>query len=218
MKVSSSAEDYLKNIYELQEKEGLARTKKLAERMQVSLGTITNTVELLERQRLIKHKRYKGVTLTAKGNRIALDVIRRHRLTERFLTDILIMDWSKVHEIACKLEHDVTEEVIKPLGKILGHPKTCPHGNPIPTKCGGIIEDKTRPLIDLEPQETGTIVKIAEEKSELLQYLVSLGIKLGTTIKVEKKIKVKNSEVLHLEDIDTPLSQNIASSIWVRKE
>lgn len=218
MKVSSSAEDYLKNIYELQEKEGLARTKKLAERMQVSLGTITNTVELLERQRLIKHKRYKGVTLTAKGNRIALDVIRRHRLTERLLTDILIMDWSKVHEIACKLEHDITEEVIKPLGKILGHPKTCPHGNPIPTKCGGIIEDKSRPLIDLEPQETGTIVKIAEEKSELLQYLVSLGIELGTTIKVEKRIKVKNSEVLHLENIDTPLSQNIASSIWVRKE
>jgi len=218
MKVSPSAEDYLKNIYELQEKDGLAHTKKLAERMRVSLGTITNTVELLERQRLIEHKRYKGVTLTAKGNRIALDVIRRHRLTERLLTDILRMDWSRVHEIACKLEHDITEEVIKPLGKILGHPKTCPHGNPIPTKCGGIIKDKTRPLTDLEPQETGTIVKIAEERSELLQHLVSLGIELGTTIKVEKKIKVKNSEVLHLEDIDTPLSQNIASSIWVRKE
>ena len=134
------------------------------------------------------------------------------------MTDILRMDWSKVHEIACKLEHGITEEVIKPLGKILGHPKTCPHGNPIPTKCGGIIEDKTRPLIDLEPQEIGTIVKIAEEKSELLQYLVSLGIELGTTIKVEKKIKVKNSEVLYLEDIDTHLSQNIASSIWVRKK
>lgn len=218
MKVSPSAEDYLKNIYELQEREGLARTKKLADRMQVSLGTITNTVELLEKHALIKHTRYKGVTLTEKGNQIALDVIRRHRLTERLLTDILRMDWSKVHEVACKLEHDITEEVIKPLGKILGHPKTCPHGNPIPTKCGGIIEDKTRPLIDLEPQETGTIVKIAEEKSELLQYLVSRGIELGTTIKVEKKIKVKNSEVLHLENIDTPLSQNIASSIWVRKE
>lgn len=218
MKVSPSAEDYLKNIYELQEREGLARTKKLADRMQVSLGTITNTVELLEKHELIKHTRYKGVTLTEKGNQIALDVIRRHRLTERLLTDILRMDWSKVHEVACKLEHDITEEVIKPLGKILGHPKTCPHGNPIPTKCGGITEDKTSPLIDLEPQETGTIVKIVEEKSELLQYLVSLGIELGTTIKVEKKIKVKNSEVLHLENIDTPLSQNIASSIWVRKE
>lgn len=118
MKVSPSAEDYLKNIYELQEREGLARTKKLADRMQVSLGTITNTVELLEKHELIKHTRYKGVTLTEKGNQIALDVIRRHRLTERLLTDILRMDWSKVHEVACKLEHDITEEVIKPLGKI----------------------------------------------------------------------------------------------------
>ncbi|WP_455279871.1 metal-dependent transcriptional regulator [[Eubacterium] cellulosolvens] len=217
MKVSPSTEDYLKNIYELQEREGLARTKKLADRMQVSLGTITNTVELLEKNELIKHTRYKGVTLTAKGNRIALDVIRRHRLTERLLTDILRMDWSNVHEIACKLEHDITEEVIKPLGKILGHPKTCPHGNPIPTKCGGIIEDNTRPLIDLEPQEIGTIVKIAEEKSEVLRYLDSLGIELGTIIKVEKKIKEKNSEFLQLKDIDPPLSRKIASSIWVRK-
>jgi DtxR family Mn-dependent transcriptional regulator len=217
MKVSSSIEDYLKNIYQLQEKEGLARTKKLADRMQVSLGTITNTVELLEKHELIKHTRYKGVTLTAKGNRIALDVIRRHRLTERLLTDILRMDWSNVHEIACKLEHDINEEVIKPLGKILGHPKTCPHGNPIPTKCGGIIEDKTTPLMDLKPKEIGTIVKIAEEKSEVLRYLDSLGIELGTTIKVEKKIKEKNSEFLQLKDIDTPLSRKIASSIWVRK-
>jgi DtxR family Mn-dependent transcriptional regulator len=217
MKVSPSIEDYLKNIYELQEKEGLARTKRLADRMQVSLGTITNTVELLEKHQFIKHTPYKGATLTAKGNRIALDVIRRHRLTERLLTDILRMDWSNVHEIACKLEHDINEEVIKPLGKILGHPKTCPHGNPIPTKCGGIIDDNSRPLIDLEPKEIGTIVKIAEEKSEVLRYLDSLGIELGTTIEVEKKIKEKNSEVLQLKDVDTPLSRKIASSIWVRK-
>jgi DtxR family Mn-dependent transcriptional regulator len=217
MKVSPSIEDYLKNIYELQEKEGLARTKRLADRMQVSLGTITNTVELLEKHQFIKHTPYKGATLTAKGNRIALDVIRRHRLTERLLTDILRMDWSNVHEIACKLEHDINEEVIKPLGKILGHPKTCPHGNPIPTKCGGIIDDNSRPLIDLEPKEIGTIVKIAEEKSEVLRYLDSLGIELGTRIEVEKKIKEKNSEVLQLKDVDTPLSRKIASSIWVRK-
>lgn len=217
MKVSPSVENYLKNIYELQERDGLARTKKLAERMQVSLGTITNTVELLEKNQLIKHTRYKGVTLTEKGKQIALDVIRRHRLTERLLTDILRMDWSKVHELACKLEHDVTEDVIKPLGKILGHPKTCPHGNPIPTKCGGIIEEETKPLIDLKPQETGIIVKIVEEKSELLRYLDSLGIEPGTSIKIEKRIKSKKTEFLQLKNIDTPLSLNIASSIWVRK-
>lgn len=217
MKVSPSVENYLKNIYELQERDGLARTKKLAERMQVSLGTITNTVELLEKHQFIKHTRYKGVTLTEKGKQIALDVIRRHRLTERLLTDILRMDWSKVHELACKLEHDITEDVIKPLGKILGHPKTCPHGNPIPTKCGGIIEEETKPLIDLKPQETGIIVKIVEEKSELLRYLNSLGIEPGTSIKIEKRIKSKKTEFLQLKNIDTPLSHNIASSIWVRK-
>jgi len=217
MKISPSIEDYLENIYKLEEKESLARTKELAEKMHVSLGTITNTVEMLERQGLVVHRPYKGIKLTGEGRRLALDVVRRHRLAERLLTDILEMDWSRAHEPACRLEHGLTEEVIKPLGRILGHPKTCPHGNPIPTRRGGIIEEKSESLIDLKPKEHGTIVKITEEDRDLLQHLRSLGLVVGTSVKVEEKIPFDGSVVVKLNDVEHSLSSKAASAIWVKK-
>jgi DtxR family Mn-dependent transcriptional regulator len=218
VETSSSMEEYLENIYVLQETKGLAKTKELAAKMHVSLGTITNTVEMLERQGLVTHKPYKGVRLTERGRRIALDVKRRHRLVERLLTDILHMDWSRVHEAACKLEHGLTEEVMKPLGKILGHPKTCPHGNPIPTRCGGIIEEKSQCLVNLKPQERGTIAKIVEENQDLLDHLRSLGLVVGACVKVKKRIQFNGSIVLNLGDAQRQVSSDIASVIWIRKE
>jgi len=217
MEISPSIEEYLESIYKLEEREGLARTKELAERMHVGLGTITNTVEMLERQGLVVHRPYKGIKLTGDGRRIALDVIRRHRLAERLLTDILEMDWSRAHEPACKLEHGLTEEVIKPLGKILGHPKTCPHGNPIPTRYGGIIEEKSESLIDLKPKERGTIVKITEEDRDLLHHLRSFGLLVGTRVRVEEKIPFDGSVVVKLNDVEHSLSTKAASAIWVKK-
>jgi len=215
--VSSSVEEYLETIYRLQEKDGCARTKELAEKMQVRLGTVTNTVEMLERDGFIVHKPYKGVKLTESGRRIALNVIRRHRLVERLLTDILHMDWGRAHEAACRLEHHLTEDVVRPLGKILGHPKTCPHGNPIPTRCGGIIEGNSKPLLELKPLEQGTIIKVAEEDCDLLQNLRSLGLVPGASVKVEKKTKSGGSVLVKLENLDQPLRGEVASAIWVKK-
>jgi len=215
--VSSSVEEYLETIYRLQEKDGRARTKELAEKMQVRLGTVTNTVEMLERDGFIVHKPYKGVTLTGSGRKIALNVIRRHRLVERLLTDILHMDWGKAHEAACRLEHHLNEDVVRPIGKILGHPKTCPHGNPIPTRCGGIIEENSKPLLELKPLEQGTIIKVAEENCDLLQNLRSLGLVPGASVKVEKKTGSGGSVLVKLENLDQPLRREVASAIWVRK-
>jgi len=215
--VSSSVEEYLETIYRLQEKDGRARTKELAEKMQVRLGTVTNTVEMLERDGFIVHKPYKGVTLTGSGRKIALNVIRRHRLVERLLTDILHMDWGKAHEAACRLEHHLNEDVVRPIGKILGHPKTCPHGNPIPTRCGGIIEENSKPLLELKPLEQGTIIKVAEENCDLLQNLRSLGLVPGASVKVEKKTGSGGSVLVKLENLDQPLRGEVASAIWVRK-
>ena len=132
--VSSTIEEYLEQIYRLEKEYGVARTKLLAERVGVSLGTVTNTIKTLERQKFVTHESYKGVKLTKNGQRIALDVIRRHRLSECLLSNFLKIDWSRVHDYACKLEHAITG-LTKPLEKVLDHPKTCPHGNPIPTMC-----------------------------------------------------------------------------------
>lgn len=215
--VSPTSEEYLEAIYKLNEKTGSAKTSNLADQLQVSLGTITNTIENLEKQGLITHEPYKGVKLTEKGRKVALNVIRRHRLSERLLTDILHVDWSKVHNAACKLEHDLTRDVIEPLEKILGHPKTCPHGNPIPTESGRVVEEKSEFLANLNPKQSGVIIKITEENPDVLRYLATLGLLPGASVEVEEKAPFNGPIIVKVMGASYALGRNIASIIRIRK-
>ena len=215
--VSIIIEEYLEGIYRLQEKSGVARTSELVKLLKVAPGTITNTVERLEREGLVTHEPYKGVKLTEKGRKIALQVLRRHRLSERLLTDILHIKWDKAHKAACKLEHAIDDDIAKNLEKVLGHPKTCPHGNPIPTKCGGIIEEESESLTNLDLKESGTIVKITEEKPDVLRYLATLGLMPGASVKVEEKIPFNGPIVLKVKGASRALGRNVASIIKVKR-
>ena len=215
--ISAVIEEYLECIFKLQEKSGVARTNDIVKSLGVVPGTVTNTVEWLEKEGLVTHKPYKGVKLTEKGRKIALQVIRRHRLSERLLTDILHMEWDKVHDAACKLEHSITDEIIKPLEKTLGHPKTCPHGNPIPTKCGGIIEEESQPLTALNEREQGTIVKITEEKADLLRYLGTMGLVPGASLEVVGKAPFNGPIVIKVGRTNRALSREVASIIKVKR-
>ncbi|MEM3381294.1 MAG: metal-dependent transcriptional regulator [Candidatus Bathyarchaeia archaeon] len=215
--LSPSIEEYLESIYRLQERDGVARTKKLAEMTNVTLGTITNTIESLERRGFVKHLPYKGVRLTKEGETIAIDVIRRHRLVERLLTDILKMEWSKVHEAACKLEHGLTEELAMFIRKSLGYPKTCPHGNSIPTRKGSMVKDKSKPLTSLRPADEGRIVKIVEESSSFLKFLSRQGLVIGARVRVKHIIRSGNSDTILLEGIEHPLEGEMGRKIWVEK-
>lgn len=214
--ISPVVEEYLECVYRLEEKMGVARTSDIVKSLGVVPGTVTNTVELLERKDLVTHRPYKGVKLTEKGRKIALQVVRKHRLSERLLTDILHMEWGKVHEEACKLEHSMTEEVMAPLEKALNNPKTCPHGSPIPTKSGGITEEETRSLSELEAGDESTIVKITEEKSDLLQYLGELGLVPGASVRVLKKAPLDGPISVGVGSTSHALSAAIASVIRVR--
>jgi len=214
--VTAVIEEYLEAIYRLQEKSGAARTSDIVEMLEVVPGTVTNTVERLEKEGYVTHEPYKGVKLTGKGIKIALQVVRRHRLSERLLTDILHVEWEKVHDAACKLEHGITDEIIKPLEKTLRHPKTCPHGNPIPTKCGGIIEEKSQPLTELNEKEQGTIVKITEEKSDLLHYLRTLGLILGASVEVVEKAPFNGLITIKVGVTSRSIRRAIASIIQVK--
>ena len=185
--VSYQAEEYLEAIYRLEQKKGSAKTMELARKLNVVPGSITNTIERLEQRGLVIHEPYKGVKLTEKGQRIASNVIRRHRLAERMLTDILHLDWSEVHDSACKLEHVLSPEILNPLENALGHPKTCPHGNPIPTNKGKLVEEESKPLTDLNSGESGIIVRIADEKPAILKALGSLDLIPKSYVKVEGK-------------------------------
>jgi len=216
--VSATIEEYLEAIYTLQEREGSAKTTDLAKQLKVALGTITNTVESMEKQNLIVHEPYKGVKLTAKGRKIALDVVRRHRLSERLLTDILRLEWSKAHDIACKLEHAIAgEDVIKPLEKALGHPKTCPHGNPIPTTSGRLTEEKSELLTNLSQGDSGVIVKITDEKQDMLQYLATLGLVPGASVAIEEKAPFNGPIIVKVMGASYALGKKVASVIWVKR-
>jgi DtxR family Mn-dependent transcriptional regulator len=216
--VSSTIEEYLEAIYGLQERDGSAKTSELAKRLKVALGTVTNTIESMEKQKLIVHEPYKGVKLTAKGQKIALDVVRRHRLSERLLTDILRLEWSKVHDIACKLEHALSDkDVIKPLENALGNPKTCPHGNPIPSESGKLTEEQSEVLANLDRGEKGTVVKVTDERTEMLQYLATLGLMPGASVEIEEKAPFNGPVMVKVMGASYALGREVASVIWIKK-
>lgn len=215
--VTDVVEEYLEGIYRIEEKGGVARTSDIVKLLHVVPGTVTNTVERLERDGMLRHEPYRGVRLTEKGRKIALDVIRRHRLSERLLTDFVRVDWDKAHGAACKLEHSITNDVIKKLEKALGHPKTCPHGNPIPTACGGIIEEKLELLSALESKESGVIAKITDETPEVLKYIAALGLLPGVSIEVVEVAPFEGPLTVKADGSSHALSLSMARSIWVKK-
>ncbi len=215
--VTPAVEEYLECIYRLQEREGVARTSSIVKSLKVAPGTVTNTVERLEEEGFVTHVSYKGVRLTEKGLRIALQVVRRHRLSERLLVDILKMDWERVHETACRLEHSLTEEVVKHLEKALNYPKTCPHGNPIPNEQGRIFEEDTQPLPELAKGEWGIIIKVVEEKLELLIYFRKLGLVPGAVVRVVEKPGPDELLEVEVDKKRRVLSCALASLIHVRE-
>jgi DtxR family transcriptional regulator, Mn-dependent transcriptional regulator len=215
VELSQEAEEYLEAIYRLQKRDGAAKTKELAQALRVVPGSITNTIEHLESHSLVTHAPYRGVKLTVEGEKIALSIIRRHRLAERLLTDILKAEWSNVHEDACILEHAMTPRIIALLEKRLGYPKCCPHGNPIPTENGAINEDACMVLTDAVQGETYIVDRIIDEKPENLRVLADKNIKPETSIQVAKKDAQKIT--LQIAGRHYPLEVNLAGNVYVRK-
>jgi DtxR family Mn-dependent transcriptional regulator len=214
MELSSEAEEYIETIYRLQKRSGVAKTNELAAELHVVPGSITNTIEHLEKHGLVEHEPYRGVRLTAKGERLALEILRRHRLAERLLTDILHAEWSDVHEDACKLEHALTKETTMLLEKRLGYPKFCPHGNPIPTENGMIKEEECCPLTKVGLNETCIVTKITNGKREKLFKLASKGIKPNVSVNVVGR--KRSSLVLCVNGKECDLSDDDASCVCVR--
>jgi DtxR family Mn-dependent transcriptional regulator len=215
--ISHALEEYLEAIWKLQEKGGPVKTGKLAQELQVTAGAVTNTVTHLEKHKLIVRSPYRGITLTNKGRAIALQVIRKHRLAERLLTEVLRMDWSRVHDAACELEHAITDEMIKPLERTLKKPTTCPHGNPIPDESGRLREEESEPLSHFKPKDKTVLVKITEEKSDMLRYLASLGLMPGAIVEVQEKAPFEGPIIVKVMGATYALGKNVASVVEARR-
>jgi DtxR family transcriptional regulator, Mn-dependent transcriptional regulator len=184
---SERTEEYLEAIYKEQSKGKPASTSFLARDLGVSQPAVTDMLKNLENKGLIDYKSNQGATLTDIGVERALGVIRRHRLWERFLTDILGMTWDKVHEVACKLEHLDVPEVEERLAIILGDTDTCPHGHSIPDKNGYVKEEKTLPLTSFQPLQRVNILAIDEGDSGLLKVIEKKGLKPQVVLTILKK-------------------------------
>ena len=204
--LSYEAEEYIEEIYRLQKRDGLAKTKNLSEALKVVPGSITNTIMHLESHGLVDHKPYKGGKLTKEGEKLAIDIIRRHRLAERLLTDILKAEWSTVHEDACKLEHALTKNVINLLEKSLGNPKSCPHGNPIPSEKGDFHEEKCQNLSEIKPGVSCTVNRISEESRQNLEIFGKWGIKPDNHVYIKNKSSEDMTLIIDKQEFKLPLS------------
>lgn len=215
MEESSRIEEYLESIYKLQQAKHPVSTSKLAEHLKLSPPSVSEMVKKLASKGLVNHTE-KGVCLTEEGNLIAKKVIRRHRLSERLLTDILGFRWDEVHEEACRLEHAITSKMEERIAESLGNPKTCPHGHPIPDKEGVLLKENVRSLSELKCSDNGVIVSVFEEDPKMLQYLASLGLIPGVCVKVEEIAPFGGPMIVCVYSSRYALGREVASKIKVK--
>lgn len=217
--LSDKTEEYLEAIFRLLEEHKRAvSTSELARHLKVSSPSATDMIKKLADKKLINYQPYHGITFTPRGKKEAMRLVRRHRLSERFLTDVLGLSWEEVHDEACRFEHVISENVEDRLDKTLGNPKTCPHGNPIPTPAGQVVEKKAKPLSRLRPREKGIIAKITEERPELLQYLATLGLMPEVTFQVEEVAPFGGPLLVKVKGASYALGRDVADRIWVYKK
>jgi DtxR family Mn-dependent transcriptional regulator len=180
---SPAIEDYCKAIYTLETRaDEPVSTNSLAERLELTTGSVSGMLKKLGELGLISHVPYRGVRLTSEGRRVALEVIRHHRLLELYLAEALHMPWDRVHDEAEVLEHVLSDELEELIAVKLGHPTIDPHGDPIPSADLELEEHPTRSLESLEPGEEGTFVRVSDADPEMLRYLAQLGILPGGRI------------------------------------
>jgi DtxR family Mn-dependent transcriptional regulator len=183
---SEAVEDYAKAIYALQRRAegGAANTNALAERLGVTAGSASAMVKKMAEQGLVTHEPYRGVKLTADGERLALEVLRHHRLLELYLAEHLDVPWDRVHEEAEVLEHVLSADLEARIAAKLGHPTHDPHGDPIPSAELEVEDEPTRSLDELDVGECGRLARVSDSEPEMLRYLQDLGIGIGDDLEV----------------------------------
>jgi DtxR family Mn-dependent transcriptional regulator len=202
--VNSAVEDYTKAIYVLEERAGTVTTTALAERLGVTPGSVSGMLRKLDAAGLVAHEPYRGVRLTPSGRRVALEVIRHHRLIELFLAEVLDMPWDRVHAEAEVLEHVLSEELEDLIATKLGHPTADPHGDPIPTADLDIAERRGVPLQTLDPGASGVFVRVSDADPDMLRWLAERAVRPGDDV-----------EVLDKQPFDGPLTVRVGGSVHV---
>lgn len=213
--LSQAAEDYLKIVYKLQEETDVVTTNGVAEHMQVSAASVTNMVKKLAEMGLVRHVPYQGITLTASGRKVALEVIRHHRLLELYLNEAMGFGWDQVDAEAERLEHVISEAFEDRIDEMLGYPTTDPHGHPIPTKDGEIDRSRYERLVDMKPGQAAVVRRVPDSDPGLLRYLAELGLTPDTMVDVIKKEPFNGPLRLKIGDVEHHVGHQVASYVFV---
>jgi DtxR family Mn-dependent transcriptional regulator len=218
--ISQTEENYLKAIFNICEKaDKPAGTNDISNAMQTSAASVTDMLKRLAEKKLINYEKYKGVTLTEGGNRVATQLIRKHRLWETFLVEKLQFSWDKVHDIAEQLEHIKASELVEKLDDFLGNPKFDPHGDPIPDADGKFTYRKQIQLSDAEVGEWGVVVGVQEDSEKFLQYLDKQGLVLGARVKIIEKFSYDESIQVILNDKkELVLSDKVSRNLFIQRK
>ena len=211
-----STENYLSEIYKLEQSKIKVKTNIIAKKMDISNAAVTDMLKKLSSNGLILYERYKNIQLTKKGKDYAAVIVRRHRIWEIFLNQIVGLPWDKVHDEAHRLEHSSSDELIDRIEEMLNYPEFDPHGDPIPAKDGSIpkLKESTN-LSKVKIGEWGKVIRVNDYDNEFLNYLSRIGLKLGKKITVKDKLNFDNSLLIKIGNNQINISAKLASNIFI---
>ncbi len=215
--LTKSERETLKSLYRLARDGHDAHTGALAEILGVSPATATATVKRLAERGLLDHKLYRGVELTPSGRAVAIAAMRRHRIVERFLADMLGYAWNEADRLATSFEHDLPQEVEDRLYVALDQPASCPHGFPIPAPEVGEIPEMPA-LYDLEPGDVAVVAVPGDTDPEIVKFLDTLGLRPGVRVEVREKHPFEGPLVLRVDGKDRTLGEKVAHHLYVKKD
>ncbi len=215
-KLTRSAEDYLKAIYSLS-REGQASTSDIAQRLDLSPASVSGMLKRLAEQGLIERTPYKGVFLTVGGMEAALRVVRRHRVIESYLVEMLGFSWDNVHDEAERLEHAVSDALIGRMAEALGNPEFDPHGDPIPAPDGSMVSVATIPLPQVARGAVVELCRVTTDDPEQLRYLSSLGLNVGVAMEVVDQAPFQGPTTITVSGTRHVLGNQLAGRIQCRQ-
>lgn len=219
MAVGAAVENYLKLVYKLSVESDRVTPAMVAEGLEVSPAAVTKMVKKLQELKLIDYERGRGLVLTHKGRKIALEVLRHHRLIELYLHDQLGFGWDEVHEEAERLEHVISERFEEKIAELLGYPSHDPHGDPIPTLDGKVDTVAEMSLEDLQSGDSGEILRVYDQDNEMLRYMGELGLYPGALVKLLEVEPYGGSLRISVAEKERRIGRDLARYIFfARKE
>ena len=219
MKFSVSEENYIKNIYHLQQQSELVNTNSLANELHTKPASVTDMLKKLQIKNLLDYEKYKGFRLSTKGNKVAINIVRRHRLWEYFLVAKLGFEWDKVHAIAEELEHVSNQELIQKLDSFLNYPQTDPHGDPIPDGNGKMPVIRQLSIADVAEKKNVLVSSVGNQSPAMLELLNHYHINIGTELKIIQRFSFDGSVEIKVGKYATCIISNpVAKNIFVHHE